>query len=348
MKQPKILSNTEIAAFCRQTALIIKAGITPAEGMDILIHDTVSKEGKELLTQIGNACKQGEYFSKALEQTGVFPNYVIKLTALGEESGNLDTVLLSLAQYYEREEAISESIRSAVTCPLIMIVMMLVVIFVLIVKVLPIFRQVFVQLGAEMSPLARTLLQVGNTLSRYSIVITILLFVLVAACMAFYRLPAGRKKITAFLTRFPLTKSFYDKVAAGRFASGMYLAFTSGMDTYQSLDMISEIVENKAMADKIELCKKELLQNSNLPEALAHAEIFSNLYSRMVAVGFKSGSIDAVMKQIAQNYEKETDKQMSRIISIIEPTLVILLSLVVGIILLSVLLPLMGIMSSIG
>ena len=64
MKQPKILSNTEIAAFCRQTALIIKAGITPAEGMDILIHDTVSKEGKELLTQIGNACKQGEYFSK--------------------------------------------------------------------------------------------------------------------------------------------------------------------------------------------------------------------------------------------------------------------------------------------
>ena len=154
--------------------------------------------------------------------------------------------------------------------------------------------------------------------------------------------------ITAFLTRFPLTKSFYDKVAAGRFASGMYLAFTSGMDTYQSLDMISEIVENKAMADKIELCKKELLQNSNLPEALAHAEIFSNLYSRMVAVGFKSGSIDAVMKQIAQNYEKETDKQMSRIISIIEPTLVILLSLVVGIILLSVLLPLMGIMSSIG
>ena len=232
MKQPKILSNTEIAAFCRQTALIIKAGITPAEGMDILIHDTVSKEGKELLTQIGNACKQGEYFSKALEQTGVFPNYVIKLTALGEESGNLDTVLLSLAQYYEREEAISESIRSAVTYPLIMIVMMLVVIFVLIVKVLPIFRQVFVQLGAEMSPLARTLLQVGNTLSRYSIVITILLFVLVAACMAFYRLPAGRKKITAFLTRFPLTKSFYDKVAAGRFASGMYLAFTSGMDTY--------------------------------------------------------------------------------------------------------------------
>lgn len=94
--------------------------------------------------------------------------------------------------------------------------------------------------------------------------------------------------------------------------------------------------------------QKELLQNSNLPEALAHAEIFSNLYSRMVAVGFKSGSIDAVMKQIAQNYEKETDKQMSRIISIIEPTLVILLSLVVGIILLSVLLPLMGIMSSIG
>lgn len=83
-------------------------------------------------------------------------------------------------------------------------------------------------------------------------------------------------------------------------------------------------------------------------EALAKAQIFSNLYSRMIAVGFRSGSIDTVMKRIASHYEEETDKQLARIVSIIEPTLVIILSLIVGIILLSVLLPLMGIMSSIG
>lgn len=348
MKKQKLLSNAEIASFCRQAAMIMQAGITPAEGMDILIHDTISKEGKELLQCIGDSCREGNYFYQALESAGVFPDYVVRLTALGEESGNTDSVLLSLAQYYEREESISESIRSAVTYPLIMILMMFVVILVLIMKVLPIFRQVFVQLGTEMSPLAQSLLHIGNTLSNYSIVFTVILFVIIGIGFFFYKTPSGKKSAKRFFSHFPLTRGFYDKVAAGRFASGMYLAFTSGMDTYQSLDLISQIVENDDMNQKIERCKQEIEQHSDLPEALSKAEIFSNLYSRMVAVGFRSGSIDVVMKQISKNYEDETDKQMSRIISIIEPTLVILLSLIVGVILLSVLLPLMGIMSSIG
>ena len=348
MKKNRLLSHSEIASFCRQTAMIIKAGITPAEGMDILTHDTESNDGKALLEQISLSCKQGNPFYQSLEETGVFPQYVIRLIALGEESGNTDDVLISLAEYYEREQAISESIKSAVSYPLIMIVMMFIVIVVLITRVLPIFRQVFAQLGTQMSPLASSLLAMGNALSRYSIVITLIIFLAAVLFVIVYNTPIGRNKIKHFLTRFPLTKGFYDKVASGRFASGMYLAFTSGMDTYHSLDMISEIVENESMSEKIRLCKEEIEKEASLPEALAKSQIFSNLYSRMVVVGFRSGSIDAVMKYIAQNYDNETEKQLNHIISIIEPTLVIVLSLVVGMILMSVLLPLMGIMSSIS
>ena len=348
MKKNRLLSNAEIASFCRQTAMIIKAGITPAEGMEILKHDTLNKEGKELLEQISLSCKKGNPFFQALSDTGLFPDYVIKLVALGEESGNTDDVLISLAEHYEREEDISESIKSAVTYPLIMIVMMFIVIIVLIIKVLPIFQQVFVQLGTQMSPLASSLLSLGNTLSRYSLVITLVFFILIAGMVILYKIPAGRVRLKHFHTRFPQTSQNYDKVAAGRLASGMYLAFTSGMDTYKSLDMIADIVENDDMYAKIESCKNELKKDSDLPEALAKSKIFSNLYSRMVSVGFRSGSIDLVMKQIADNYDEETKKQLNHIISIIEPTLVIILSLIVGLILMSVLLPLMGIMSSIG
>ena len=178
--------------------------------------------------------------------------------------------------------------------------------------------------------------------------ISIVLLFLAAALFIAYRIPSGKAKIRHFLTVFPFTKSFYDKIAAGRFARGMYLSYQSGMDTYHSLDMIKEIVENEEMAKKIERCKAQTQGQADLPEALASAEIFSNLYSRMVSVGFRSGSMDVVMLQIASHYEEETDRQLSRIVSIIEPTLVIILSLIVGVILLSVLLPLMGIMASIG
>ncbi|MBQ8878613.1 MAG: type II secretion system F family protein, partial [Lachnospiraceae bacterium] len=222
------------------------------------------------------------------------------------------------------------------------------VILVLIVKVLPIFRQVFVQLGTEMNSFATSLLSVGNTLSKYSLIITLFFFVIIGGFILFYKTGSGRMTVTRFLTRFPLTSNFYEKIAAGRFASGMFLALTSGMDTYRSLDMISEIVENDDMQQKIKICRDELKKENNLPDALASARIFSNLYSRMISVGFRSGSVDLVFKQIAKNYDEETEKQLNRIISIIEPTLVIILSLIVGMILLSVLLPLMGIMSSIG
>ena len=234
MEKQKLLTNAEIAAFCRQTALIIKAGITPAEGMDILAHDTISSEGQNLINSIGDICKNGDSFYQAMESTGAFPNYVVKLTALGEESGNLDAVLMSLAAHYEREESISDSIKSAVTYPLIMIAMMFVVILVLVVKVLPIFQQVFIQLGTEMTPLASSLLSVGNTLSKYAIGITICLFVLIGVCLILYKTKTGRKRIKRFFSHFPLTKGFYEKVAAGRFASGLHLTFASGMDTYQS------------------------------------------------------------------------------------------------------------------
>lgn len=347
-KKLKLLTNEEIASFCEQTALFIKAGITPSEGLEILRQDTPDKRGQEFLTKVSNNCKTGMSFHQALAETNLVPDYVIHLISLGEESGNLDDVLTSLADYYKREDNMGDSIRNAVTYPLIMIIMMFLVIVVLIVKVLPIFKQVFIQLGTEMSPLADRLLTLGNLLSRYSLILTGILLVVIAVLFITYKTSLGRIKIQTFLARFPFTRDFYQKVAVGRFAGGLYLTFSSGMDTYRGLDMVAQLVENEDLSKKIDICKQEIQKSSNLPEALSTAHIFSSLHSRMISVGFRSGSIDLVMKQISDRLDEETQKQLEHMIAIIEPTLVIILSLVVGLILMSVLLPLMGIMSSIG
>lgn len=348
MSEQKTLSNEEIASFCNQTALLFQAGITPAESMNILLSDVKSQKGKELLTSILNVCKQGEPFHKALASTNVFPDYVLHTIALGEESGNLDVCMQSLAEYYEKEETIAENIKNAVTYPLLMIVMMLVVIFVLIGKVMPIFQQVFVELGSEMTGFAASLLRLGQNLNRYSLVLLLILVVLFLLYLLFAKTAWGKKRITRFLNVFPLTKSFYDSIACGRFASGMALCLSSGMDTFTSLDMVSQLVGNSKMVNKINACKDAIHAGDNFAEALSTSGIFNNLYSQMVAVGFKSGNVDTVLRKIADSYEETTDKKMQSLISILEPTLVIILSVIVGLILLSVILPLMGIMSSIG
>lgn len=348
MKNQKLLSNSEIASFCSQTAMILNAGITPAEGMNILLADTNEPKGKAILEEILSSCRQGESFCHALIATGVFPDYVLHMVELGEESGNLDDVMKSLAAYYEREESIAESIRGAVRYPFIMIGMMILVIFVLLTKVLPIFNQVFIQLGSEMTGISSSLLSLGNSLNRYSLLLLILLLVCALLYFIGFRTRGGKRISRRFFTVFPLTKGFYEKVAAGRFASGLAMTVSSGLDTYSSLDMVSALVENRHMEERIAVCKQNLENGDNLSEALTKSNIFSNLYSRMVAVGFKTGSVDLVMEKISENYERETDKKLQSIISVLEPTLVIILSLIVGLILLSVILPLMGIMSSIG
>lgn len=348
MKTSKLLSNTEIASFCEQIALLLKAGITPAEGMEILLSDNRNPEGREIIQSICNECQKGETFYHAIESSHVFPDYVLHMIAIGEEAGRLDDVMDSLAGYYEREESIHSSIKNAVSYPLIMIIMMFIVIIVLLTKVLPIFEQVFLQLGTEMNAISRSFMSIGNMISRSSFILLLFIGIVFLFFLYFTKSKKGHNLYLRFALSFPLTKEFYENIASGRFASGMALTLSSGLDTFSSLDLVAQLVDNSIMCQKIAACKSYIENGSNFAEALATTKIFSNLYSRMIAVGFRTGNVDTVMKKIAENYEKETDAKIYHIISVLEPTLVIILSLIVGLILLSVILPLMGIMSSIG
>lgn len=348
MSLKRKLSNIEISSFCDQVALILSAGITPVEGIRILLSDTKDPEGHEILSEILSYCEKGENFHTALSATGVFPEYVINMVKIGEESGCTDNVMRALADYYEREETISQNMKSALRYPLIMIGMMLVVIVVLITKVLPIFNQVFIQLGSEITGFSKSLMNFGTHIRSYGIVLIAILVLLAIPVVLATKTKKGRQISHGLLSRFPLTKNFFNKMAAGRFASGIALTLASGLDTYQSLDMVAKLVENQDMADRIMQCKKLIADGDNFSDAVAKAGIFSNLHAKMIAVGFRTGNIDVVMNKIAENYEKETNDKIHSIIAVLEPTLVIILSLIVGMILLSVILPLMGIMSSIG
>ena len=184
MKHIQLLNNREISFFCSQMAMLQQAGIAPVEGMRILLSDAKTADAKRIYQQILDVCSTGEPFSEGIKSCNVFPEYVLHMICLGEESGNLDEVMNALAEYYEREEDISDSLRSAISYPFIMIGMMIVVILVLITKVLPIFNQVFKQLGSEMTGISASLLQLGNQINRYSLVF--LGFLVLLFCLYFY------------------------------------------------------------------------------------------------------------------------------------------------------------------
>lgn len=347
-KKQKELNNKELGMFFDQFAMTLDAGLNHTDGIQIMLEDAVSTEGKNILAVMLETLHEGMPLSKAFESAGVFPKYTLDMIAIGERSGKTDDVAHSLADYYDREENIAQGIKNAVTYPLLIIFMMFIVILVLIIKVLPVFNQVFIQLGSEMSGFSKGLLNLGNAISRYSLVLMAVLLIIILLYFVFSKTDWGKKVFGRFLQQFPLTKGFYNKIAAGRFASSMALTMNTNLGPDESLQMVEKIVDNKEVEIKIGECRKMIRGGLSFTDALVDSQIFNNLYSRMISVGGKSGAVDKALAKIAKNYESEIDDRIGNIISILEPTLVIIFSIIVCLILLSVMMPLMSIMSSIG
>lgn len=346
MAKKKKLSDAEISAFCEQLGFMIKAGISLQEGLMLLSADTKDDHGKELTDQLLDTVEMGGTLAYALKESGEFPSYMINMVEIGETSGRLDQVLESLRTYYERNEAISRNIRSAVTYPLVMIAMMVAVILIIIVEVMPVFQGVFQQLGSEVPPFVQGVMNFGENVSQYSAVIIIV----VAAIIVLFFVLRGTSKGRDFMSGISekLFKKTSSTIASGRFASAMALMLGSGMDVDSALDMTMEVVESNSIKAKIAEIKKHTDEGEGFAESIVKTGMFSSLYGKMIMVGFKTGSLDSVMERIAHHYEEDTNRRINSLVAAIEPTLVAVMSLVVGMILLSVMLPLMGIMSAIG
>ena len=342
------LTNSELSSFCEQMAMILHSGISSLEGISIMRDTSESKEAQEVFDKIYQELEASGNVTHALTESGVFPQYLLDMVNIGEQAGKLDTVMGSLAVYYRRQENIASNIRSAITYPLVMIGMMLVVILVLITRVMPIFNQVFVSLGSEMTGISKGILNIGTWLSRYSLVFLIIAAILILLLVYMFKTQRGKALASRWAGRFFFTKGLYQAIAVSRFADGMSLTLSSGLDSDQSLDMVTPLVNHQALQDKLALCKEEIASGADLGSALRKAEIFDGLYARMVTVGVSTGSLDDVMRKVADQYEEDIDERVNRKVAMLEPTLVAILSVLVGMILLSVMLPLMGIMSNIG
>ena len=330
----KALTNTELITFCGQLALILRSGISTLEGLSLMLEDTPKGEGHEIIQTVLSEMELTGNLSQSLQTAGVFPDYMCSMVEIGEMSGKLDDVMDSLAGHYRREESLSATIRSAVAYPLIMIGMMVIVMTVLIVKVMPVFRQVFEQLGTGMTGVSKAILDFGSALGSYSMVFLVLALIIAAVFVWLFFTKSGNRRRKTMSYKFFLTRGLSRKIACSRFASGMHLALGSGLDVDQSLEMAARLVEHPEV--------------HGFTEAVTETGIFSGVYARMLSIGYRAGALDDVMGRISERCDEEIEARMNILTSRLEPTLVAILSIVVGMILLSVMLPLMSVMSNIG
>jgi len=339
-KKDKCLSNAELSAFCQQLAMVLKAGLPTYYGVSLLCDEAPDEPTKELLSKIYKPMEAGSTLHFALTEVGGFPEYMVNMIQLGEETGRLEEVLIALSNYYNREEQIRKSIKSAITYPFVLTILMLIVIVVMIAKVLPVFSQIYNELGSELTGSALILMNISSVINDYLIVIVIAFVILLIAGLLLYKTKLGKMLFQG--------RELFMSIAASRFANCMAMALSSGLDTDRALALAYELVDNDRMREKINKCKENISQGETFSDALLKSSIFSKIYSSWIAVGTRTGSMDDVLARICASYEEDTDGRIGRYISVLEPVLIVILCVFIGLILISFLLPLLGIMASIG
>lgn len=342
------LKPNELALFCTQVSLFLRAGISLIEGLELLCEDIEDKKFKGIIISVIQSVDNRMAFSDALAKSGAFPDYLVRMTRIGEVSGNLDDTFEAMARFYERDAALRQRIRSAVTYPVLLILMMSGVVLLLIVQVLPMFEDLLSSLGGEMPGIVRGLIAVGNFIGNNIFVIGCVVVLAILLYNAYNRSSEGHKNIDRFKAKFVLTKNVSRTIAAERFATAMSFLLKASVDMEIAMSLSRDIVGNEYLANKIDKALVRVEAGEPPYEAINKAGIFPRLFTRMLGIGHKTGDMDTMMARLAGIYEQQVDETLGKITGSIEPIFVALLSVIVGIILISVMLPLIRIMSSIG
>ena len=342
----KGLNSAELSSFCSQVALILSAGLPLYDGMETLAETTKGTQYADLYEAASKGVNETGSLYQALKQDDRWPTYLVEMTGIGEQTGQLESVMNGLSDYYGREERIRSTVVSAVTYPLVLGVMLVLIIAIMLWKVLPVFQRVLNSMGAELSGSGSALMSLGSTIG-WVVLALVGIVVLAVVIGAILLKTSARDKVLALVRKlFPPVRSLSMKLASSRVASVLSMMLSSGFPTGEAFRLMPSILTDSEAAAKVEGIRKDLESGEAFADAVSKSKLFDGLHDRMIRMGVAAGREDQVMQKIAGLYEEQVESGISQLVAIIEPTLIALLSIVIGAILLSVMLHMAGILSS--
>ena len=344
----KHLSQSETALLCRELALLYHAGVEPGSGLLLLAEDCADKQLKKVLEDVASRLDEGMPLSRALEESGSFPAYMCALIRIGEETGRSEDALQALADYYQYQLQLSRRLRAALSYPLVLMTVMLIVIVVLLTKVLPVFDSIYARLGGSMTGIAGILFKAGQLLDAAMPVLCVLLALVLGLIAALSLSDGFRRAVLSRAQKLWGDRGIFKKMNISRFAQAMSMGISSGLMMEDAIELAGGLLEGSAMAEKCIDCAEKMRDGRTLASAIADCDLLPAAQCRLLELGIKSGCTENVMRQIAEEMDEEADNALELALGRIEPAMVLLCSLLVGMILLSVMLPLLDIMAALG
>lgn len=346
--QNQSLTSAELSIFCYQFSVVFKAGIPYLEGLQLLAGDVFDGRMKRVVVDISKDVDSGKLLYEAIANRNVFPEYMVSMLKIAENTGRVGDVFEQLSNYYEQNDQLRQKVRNAFTYPVVLIGLMTAVILLLILKVLPIFHDILKSVGGSVPSATQFVLDFSQVLQNSFMMIIGIILILACYMVLLFKTDFLSSSKDKALLSWPILKKVYKKSILVKFSNALSILTKSGMSIQTSLDLVIPLMGNSIVAEKLMGVNQKIEEGVAFEVALRETELFPELFLKMVTLGIKTGELDQMLEKVSDVYDKELSRTLHRMTVSIEPTLVIILSVIVGAILLLVMLPLINIMSSIG
>lgn len=325
----------------RNLAAMIRAGISLAESLDILLADAAKDIMRTILTTAKTNLQNGQPLSVTFSQYKKhFPPVFIGLLRVGEISGQLDRILDELSKFMAKEHNLTRKVRAALAYPAILLIASFLVVTLLITFILPRLAKTFEQSGAQLPLITRVLVKISDIVT-YSVTLDLVLLAgLIVGVILLRRTAMGKKFFLGLALKTPVVNDLVKKVALVRFARTLGNLVGSGISILESLDLAAESAGNEYYRRAILAAKEQVRGGVPLAQTFgAHSDLFPKLFISMLLVGEKTGTLDDILKTLADFYEEEVDDALKNLVTFIEPLLLLFMGLIVGVIAISILMP---------
>jgi type IV pilus assembly protein PilC len=332
----------DLVKFIRQFATMIDAGLPLVQCLEILSNQEPNKTFQAALRDIKSTVEQGATFSDALRRhPKIFNELFVNLVQAGEVGGILDTILNRLAVYIEKNVKLQRQVRGALAYPTAVICILIVVLFVLMTFVIPAFEGMFAEFGAKDALPALTKFVIGLSKGFVSYLPLIIVGMIGAAVGGtyFYRSKQGKRIVHRVILKLPILGPVMQKIAVARFTRTLGTLLASGVPILDALDIVAKTAGNVIIEEGLLFARARISEGKNMAEPLGEINVFPGMVVQMVAVGEQTGALDTMLSKIADFYEEEVDVAVAALTSLLEPLLMVVVGAVVGVVLISMYLP---------
>ena len=326
----------ELSFCCRQLSAMLTSGLTLVKAIDILVKEQENDKARAIWQDIYENVQKGESFSSTLEMhAGSFPEFLISMANAGETSGSLDVIMTRMAEHYAKENKLKNTIKGAMVYPMILAVVCVIVVMFLFIFIMPTFIDMYED-PSKMPALTKIMAAISDFLRYRWYLVIILAAGLFFGFKYLYKVPSFRYKVDRLILKGPMWGPLVTKIYTGRFARTLSSIYSRGIPMVECLQKASAILSNRYVDERFVDVIDEVKQGETLSASITRTELFEPMFCSVIYVGEESGALDTILEKTSDYYEEESDSAVQRLVSLVEPVMLIFMGVIIGMVVIGI------------